>query len=60
MATENTKSDKRIKNIIRYNVSRKYFGDWTPDELNNSYLSEKSLNYGTSANRQHTVEPFAA
>ena len=41
MATENTKSDKRIKNIIRYNVSRKYFGDWTPDELNDSYVSEK-------------------
>jgi hypothetical protein len=31
---------KAIANIIRYNASRKYFYDWTPRELNKSYISE--------------------
>ena len=37
MTTPKTNQNDHIKNIVKYNVTRKYFGDWTPDELNNSY-----------------------
>lgn len=30
---------QRIKNIIKYNTSRKYFGNWSPYELNSTYRS---------------------
>ena len=43
MAKQKKQPDKRIKEIIRYNVSRKYFGDWTPDELNDTYISENPV-----------------
>lgn len=30
---------QRVKNIIKYNTSRKYFGEWSPHELNNTYFA---------------------
>ena len=29
--------EKLIREVIKYNASRKYFGNWTPHELNESY-----------------------
>ena len=43
MAISQTKSNDRIKNIIRYDVSRKYFGDWNPERLNACYRSEEPV-----------------
>lgn len=37
MSAKKSKTDIRIKNIIEYNTTRKYFGDWTPYELNETY-----------------------
>lgn len=38
MTAPKTNQNDRVKDIIKYNVTRRYFGDWTPDELNNSYI----------------------
>ena len=49
MSTKKQKPDTRIKDIIKYNTSRKYFGNWTPKELNRCYpsLDPHSLYIGT-------------
>lgn len=43
MATPNKNQKDRKKDIIKYNVSRKYFGDWSPKELNACYRSEEPI-----------------
>lgn len=43
MTAPKTNQNDRIKDIIKYNVTRRYFGDWTPDELNNSYICENPI-----------------
>ena len=40
MTTPKANQNNRTKNIVKYNVTRKYFGDWTPNELNDSYICE--------------------
>jgi len=35
--------EQRIKQIIKYNTSRKYFGGWTPYDLNKSYVSTEPI-----------------
>ena len=37
MSVQKSKNDTRTKDIIKYNTTRKYFGDWTPHELNRTY-----------------------
>ena len=36
---------QRVHNVIKYDVNRKYFGDWTPDELNATYNSPKPVDF---------------
>ena len=43
MTAPKTNQNDRIKDIIKYNVTRRYFGEWTPDELNNSYICENPI-----------------
>ena len=38
---------QRVHDIIKYDVNRKYFGDWTPDELNATYNSPTPVNFYT-------------
>ena len=38
---------QRVHDIIKYDVNRKYFGDWTPDELNTTYNSPTPVNFYT-------------
>ena len=38
---------QRVHDIIKYDVNRKYFGDWTPDGLNATYNSPMPVNFYT-------------
>ena len=38
---------QRVHDIIKYDVNRKYFGDWTPDGLNATYNSPTPVNFYT-------------
>ena len=41
MTKPKSNQNDRRKDIIKYNVARKYFGDWNPEELNACYRSEE-------------------
>ena len=39
MSAKKSTTDTRIKEIIKYDTTRKYFGDWSPYQLNRCYPS---------------------
>lgn len=48
MSAKKSTTDTRIKEIIKYDTTRKYFGDWSPYQLNRCYpcLEPVSLQIG--------------
>lgn len=48
MTQQNIQQIKRTRDIIAYDVSRKYFGQWTPYELNRSYWASVKKNDSVS------------
>ena len=45
MTAKLTKQEKRIKKILGYDATRKYFGNWCPRDLNATYMNSEPVDF---------------